>query len=196
MKYTLLKTATAAAALATAAPAAIAESDHYVLDMTHTDIHFSVMRFGFNRIIGHFRDAEGSIHYDADDVTRSRVAVTIDAASLDSGDATRDEHLNGDFWLNTDEHPEITFTATEIATGAGDTLTVTGDLSILGNTVPVVLDVTINRIGIDPATRRQAIGVTARGIIDRTRYGIATAPKLIANDVQLHIEALGLIEGD
>ena len=56
----------------------------------------------------------------------------------------------------------------------------------------MTLDVTINKTGTDPASRSEAIGVTAKTMLDRTAFGIATAPKLIANDVHVHIEALGL----
>ena len=118
--------------------------------------------------------------------------MTIDATSLDSGNDTRDGHLNGEFWLNTAAHPTITFRSTGVARNDDGTLAVTGELSLKGETLPVTLDVTINKTGTEPASRSEAIGVTARTELDRTAFGIATAPNLIANDVHVHIEALGL----
>ena len=182
----------AASLLIGVAQSAAAEPRRYALDMSHTDIHFSVMRFGFNRVIGHFRNAEGAIDYDADDIAKSRVEVTIDTTSIDSGDETRDAHLNGAFWLNTAEHPTMTFRSTAVARKDDGTLAVTGDLEIKGETHAVTLDVTLNKTGTEPATRREAVGVTAKTTLDRTAFGIATAPNLIANDVHVHIEALGL----
>ena len=185
-----------AALLVAAAQGASAEPKRYTLDMTHTDIHFSIMRFGFNRVIGHFRDAEGTIAYDAVDIANSSVEVTIDATSIDSGNDTRDGHLNGEFWLNTAAHPTITFRSTSVARNDDGTLAVTGELAIKGETLPVTLAVTVNKTGTEPASKREAIGVTARTELDRTAFGVATAPNLIANDVHVHIEALGLAGGE
>ena len=180
--------------LAAFAPRAHADTQRYALDMSHTDIHFSIMRFGFNRVIGHFRDAEGVIDYDADDVTSSSVSVTIQTASIESGDATRDGHLQGEFWLNTAAHPTMTFQSTAVAANDDGTLTVTGDLTILGETQSVALPVTINKTGTDPATKRAAMGVTVKTNLNRAEFGLTTAANLIANDVHVHIEALALAE--
>lgn len=177
-----------------ATPTAVAETQRYTLDMSHTDIHFSIMRFGFNRVIGHFRDAEGYIDYDAADVSASRVEVTIATPSIDSGDATRDGHLQGEFWLDTAAHPTMTFSSTDVAANDDGTLAVTGALTIHGVTKTVTLPVTINKTGTDPATKRAAIGITVKTKLDRSDYGITTAANLIANDVHVHIEALALAD--
>ncbi|MEO1595486.1 MAG: YceI family protein [Pseudomonadota bacterium] len=182
--------------LAALAPRAQAETERYALDMSHTDIHFSIMRFGFNRIIGHFRDAEGIIDYDAEDVGSSSVSVTIQTASIESGDETRDGHLQGEFWLNTAAHPTITFRSTAVSANDDGTLTVAGDLTVLGTTKSVVLPVTINKTGTDPATKRAAMGITVKTKLDRADFGLTTAANLIANDVHVHIEALGLADAD
>ncbi|MEL6199001.1 MAG: YceI family protein [Pseudomonadota bacterium] len=176
-------------------PRAQADTQRYALDMSHTDIHFSIMRFGFNRVIGHFRDAEGVIDYDAEDLGNSRVSVTIQTASIESGDDTRDGHLQGEFWLNTAAHPTMRFESTAISANADGTLTVTGDLTILGKTLSVALPVTINKTGTDPATKRAAMGVTIKTNLDRAEFGLTTAANLIANDVHVHIEALALADG-
>ncbi|MEO0345898.1 MAG: YceI family protein [Pseudomonadota bacterium] len=181
--------------LLASAPRVQAETQRYAIDMSHTDIHFSIMRFGFNRVIGHFRDAEGVIDYDAKDVTNSSVSVTIQTASIESGDETRDGHLQGEFWLNTAAHPTMTFTSTAVAANEDGTLTVTGDLTMLGKTQSVALPVTINKTGMDPATKRAAMGVTIKTNLDRADYGMTTAANLIANDVHVHIEALALADG-
>ncbi|MEM9322371.1 MAG: YceI family protein [Pseudomonadota bacterium] len=181
--------------LAAFTPPAHADTQRYALDMSHTDIHFSIMRFGFNRVIGHFRDAEGVIDYDANDVANSSVSVTIQTASIESGDETQDGHLQGEFWLNTAAHPTMTFQSTAVSANDDGTLTVTGDLTMLGKTLSVALLVTINKTGTDPATKRAAMGVTIKTNLDRADYGLTTAANLIANDVHVHIEALALADG-
>lgn len=180
----------ALAASVSVSTSAYAAPTEYEMDLAHTDIHFSVMRFGFNRVIGHFREASGSISYDPDDISKSTVSVKIDVDSIDSGHDERDEHLRGEYWFNAAEYPHIKFQSTEVEALEEGVIKVHGDLSIHGETHRVPLKVIINKTGTDPASKKEALGVTVKTHISRSKFGIKTAPPLIDDDISIHIEML------
>lgn len=165
--------------------------DRYALDPAHTQVGFVVDRFGFNNVLGVFRLQSGEVLLDAEHPDRSSVTATIDAASLYAGDATRESHLKGDRWLKTAEFPTMAFRSTSVEVTGESTARVTGDLTIMGATQPFTLDVTLNRLGVEPAGQRQAAGFSATGSLSRSAFGVAIAPNLIGDVVQIRIEALG-----
>ena len=180
-----------AALTAACAPAgeAMAET-RYEIDASHTHVQFSVQRFGFNDVIGAFGDVKGVIALDQDNPENSNVQVEIGVASLNSGDATRDEHLASPFWFNMEEFPTVTFKSTSVELIDDRTANVTGDLTLLGATQPITLRVVLNKIGQDPATKKEAAGFSATATLDRTAFGMETAANLIGNDVAIRIETL------
>ena len=168
-----------------------AEPVSYVIDAAHTHTQFTIMRFGFNAVIGDFRDVKGEIVLDEDNPENSSVSVEIAVSSVSSGDATRDEHLQGEFWFNAAEYPTITFHSTSVEQTDENTAVVTGDLTILGVTKPAALNVILNKLGQDPATKGPAAGFSATTALKRSEFGIQTAMGLIGDDVSIQIEALG-----
>ena len=176
---------------AACAPAgkAMAET-RYEIDASHSHIQFSVQRFGFNDVIGAFGDVKGVITLDEEAPENSAVEVEISVASLKSGDATRDEHLASPFWFNQEAFPTITFKSTAVEQIDDKTAKVTGDLTLLGATKPVTLNVMLNKIGPDPATKKEAAGFSVTANLDRTAFGMETAANLIGNDVAIRIEVL------
>jgi polyisoprenoid-binding protein YceI len=171
------------------APAA-AKPENYELDPAHTQVLFSVDRFGFSRILGQFSSVSGAIRIDEEAPEKSSVEVVIDVAGIASGNAERDSHLKDQFWFDAAAHPKIRFKSTSVELTDERTARVTGKLTIRDVTKPVTLDVTLNRIGQDPATQKQAAGFSASTRIDRTDFGMDTAPELIGTEVTIQIEAL------
>lgn len=164
--------------------------ERYEIDPAHTHVQFSVRRFGFNDVIGSFPDVKGVIALDQDAPEKSSVEVEIGVASLESGDATRNGHLTSEFWFNAEEHPVMTFKSTAVDVTGDNTANVTGDLTVLGVTKPVTLDVTLNKIGTDPATKGEAVGFSATGLLNRHDFGMSIAENLIGGDVAIRIETL------
>ena len=176
-------------------PSAVAEPASYTIDASHTHVQFSVMRFGFNQIIGEFQELSGEIVLDEDAPESSSVRVTIDTTSLESGDPLRNEHVSGPAWLDTNSHPTMSFASTNVEQTSEMTALITGDLTIKGITQPVVLNATLNRIGTDPVSRGQAAGFSATAQISRAAFGIDVAGNLIGDEVSIRIEALALTGG-
>src|SRR5690606_10482642 len=98
-----------------------------------------------------FGRIEGTLDFDQADPTKASVKVTIAMDSVNSNVADLDEHLQKEDFFDVAKYPTATFTSTRVEKGAApDALKVTGDLSLHGVTKPVVLDVTINKVGKHP----------------------------------------------
>src|SRR5690606_29462826 len=97
------------AAAILAASTASAEPIRYVLDPAHTQIGFTIDRFGFNHVLGRFEEISGEVILDEENPRNSSVRATIQVTSVDSGNDTRDEHLRGERWLNATAFPTIEF---------------------------------------------------------------------------------------
>lgn len=142
-------------------------------DHAHSGIDFTVRHMLVSKVRGRFTKWTGLIELDEHDITRSRVEVTIDAASVDTNEPQRDEHLRSADFLDVANHPKIAFKSRRVEAQGADRLRVTGDLTIHGTTQEAVLDV--ERGGIvpkDPWGLRRA-GFTATTTIRRKDYGVA-----------------------
>ncbi|MGD9979243.1 MAG: YceI family protein [Hyphomonadaceae bacterium] len=181
-----------AAALA-AAGAAYAEPVTYTLDPAHTQVAFTIDRFGFNKVLGRFEAVTGELILDEANPANSSVRATIQVASVDSSNDTRDEHLRGERWLNATQFPTIEFQSTAVRPTGERTAEVTGDLTLLGQTHPVTLNVTLNNIGATPNRPNDRLaGFSATGTLTRSTWGSTTAqaPNMIGDMVSINIEAL------
>ena len=172
-----------------AAPSAGAT--RYVLDPAHTQIGFSIERFGFNNVLARFDNVNGEVLLDQARPERSSVTATVRIADLSTGDATRNEHVSGPRWLNAPQFPTMEFRTTSVQVTGESTATVVGDLTLLGQTHPLTLNVRLNRLGSAPNNQLASAGFTATGTLSRAAWGSATAPQLIGDTVTFTIEALG-----
>jgi polyisoprenoid-binding protein YceI len=181
------------AAAVFAAGAAQAEPVTYVLDPAHTQVAFSIDRFGFNRVLGQFDQVEGELILDEANPANSSVHAIVQIASIDAGNATREEHLRGDRWLNAAQFPTMEFRSTSVLLVSDTRAEVTGDLTLLGQTHPLTLDVTLNRLADAPNNQRRTAGFSATGELSRAGWGSTTAANLIGDAVSIQIEALAQV---
>lgn len=188
-----IKTTVAAAAAFTLAPA-IALASTWTIDASHSDVGFSVRHLMVSNVKGSFPKVSGTITVDDKDVTKTKIDVEIDAASVDTRDAKRDEHLRGEdfFWVQ--KHPKITFKSKSV-TKAGKGYKVNGDLTIRGVTKPVVLDVeSLSEPVTDPWGNVKR-GVVAKTKINRKDFGVSWNNNLdgggvvVGDQVDIVIEA-------
>jgi len=177
----------ALAALAQPAQAA----DKFLLDPTHASILFGVSHLGFSKTFGRFNTMEGAFTLDADAPEKSSVVVTIDAASLDTNHAKRDEHLRGGDFFDVTKYPTLIYKSTSVKQTGEKTAIVTGDLTMHGVTKPVPLDVTLVNAGpnpMDPTKTKIVAGFSARGTLKRSEFGMAYGTPLLGDDVEIIIE--------
>lgn len=174
-----------------AAAPARAEPRQYTLDEEHFSIGFLVHHLGLSDILGMFREASGSFVYDAEAKTISDVEITVQTASVFTNHEKRDEHLRGPDFLNVEEYPTATFTADKAVKTGDDTGKLKGKLTLLGVTKPLTLDVTYKGGTFYPfGDGHYAIGISARGTVKRTDYGMtyAAANGWVGDEIELIIE--------
>jgi polyisoprenoid-binding protein YceI len=143
------------------------------LDPAHSSVDFTVRHLLVSKVRGRFTRWTGKLELDEQDLTRSRVEVEIDVASVDTHERQRDAHLRSGDFFEADKHPRILFVSKRVEEKARDHLAVTGDLTIRGTTREVVLDV--ERGGViakDPWGKRRA-GFTATATIQRKDFGVS-----------------------
>ena len=183
-----LMTTALVASLTTAAHADMAT---YELDPEHTTVFFLIDHIGYAKTLGLFTTVTGNFMYDADTRELGEVNVSIDAASVESFNEARDNHVRKSDFLDTAKHPTITFTATG-GTATSDTSgTVTGDLAILGQSLPVTLDVELNKAAPYPfGHKREVLGLSMTTSIQRSDFGMTygVANGLVGDTVSIQIE--------
>jgi polyisoprenoid-binding protein YceI len=141
----------------------------WAIDPAHTEIGFTV-RHLVSKVRGKFETFEGTVTT-GDDVTDSRVDVSVDLSSINTGTAARDDDLRSANFFEVDTYPTMTFASTSVVEKAPGELVVNGDLTIKGVTKPLELNVELLGEGPDPwgGTR---IGVEATGLLSRKEFGI------------------------
>ncbi|MFC5358002.1 YceI family protein [Azospirillum himalayense] len=161
----------------------------YKLDPAHTAVVFIVDHLGFSKAVGSFNTVAGELAFDKDAADKSSLSVTIDTASIDTNHAKRDEHLKSPDFFNVKEFPKLTFKSTKIEKTGDKTGKLHGELTLLGVTKPVVLDVTFNKDGVSPASKMDTVGFSARGTIKRSDFGMKYGVPNIGDDIQIIIES-------
>lgn len=188
LKKTALAAAVSGALLAAAAPAMAAD---YTIDPSHTHIAFTISHLGFSHVLGYFGKFDGKFSFDPDHIDASKLAVNIEAGSIDTLFGQRNTDIKGADWLDVAEFPTITFVGTSYKKTDDKHGTITGDLTIHGVTKSETLDVTLNTVGIHPMAKVQAAGFDATATIKRSDFGIKTYLPYIGDDiaVQISVEA-------
>ncbi|WP_432561369.1 YceI family protein [Kineococcus sp. SYSU DK003] len=120
----------------------------WAVDVAHSTISATAHHLGLSAVHGRFTEFSGVITV-PEDVTRASVEVSIDATSIDTGNAMRDEHLRSPDFLDTARYPTLTFRASGVQRG-GDGWVLAGDLTLLATTRPVTLQLTYAGSGPDP----------------------------------------------
>lgn len=168
-----------------------AEPADWKIDPEHFSIAFEVEHIGYQHQIGMFTDARGMFRYDPESRELANGRVEVEAASVFTAHDKRDEHLQGDDFLAAEDHPRIRFEATGFSPDDDDGGTLAGDLTLLGQTHPVELDVTINKRAEYPFGHgKETLGVSARTTIQRSRWGMdyAVSNNLVGDEVALRFE--------
>ncbi|WP_440825832.1 YceI family protein [Psychrobacter cryohalolentis] len=192
MKNTIAKNSIKAvlfgSAIAMTTLASAALPTQWQLDDAHTRVGFSVNHLGFSTTMGHFNDVKGMVNYNIKAPNKANMNFTIVTDSIDTNWDARDAHLKKDEFFNVAKYPTMTFKSTNITFKNPQQATVTGDFTLLGQTKPLTIDVTLNKIANSPMTKEPVIGFRATGIIDRAAYGMTAFASGITTEVPIQID--------
>lgn len=182
---------TYALSLALLLPAlAAADPAVYKVDSDHSGVSFTIRHFVSN-VPGRFKDFDGVIKYDAQNPAASSVNFTIQAASIDTDNADRDNHLRGADFFDAQKFPTLTFSSTSVKAIDADTLEVTGDLTMKGQTKKVTVPVEV--LGSVKTPRGEKAGFETAFKLDRKEYGITwnraldTGGAILGDEVKINI---------
>ncbi|MFL5707100.1 MAG: YceI family protein [Ktedonobacteraceae bacterium] len=161
-------------------------------DPFHTQVEFAAKHLGMMTVRGHFTEISATGTIDPHQPEASSVEVTMQAASIRTHHEVRDNDLRSSNFLEVDKYPTITFKSTRIEPAGQDRYTMTGDLTIKGNTRPVTLNVVRYGEFNDPMMGHR-IAYSAEGQINRKDFGLTFNMMLdgkwiVSDEVQILIE--------
>ncbi|MDT0568398.1 YceI family protein [Streptomyces sp. DSM 3412] len=168
---TTTETAATTATTSAVNPELAALTGDYTIDASHTTIGFTARHAMVTNVKGAFLDFSGSLHLDGTDPSRSTASIDVKMESIDTGNADRDGHLKSADFFKTEEFPTMTFRSTKAEALGGDDYRITGDLSILGTTKPLTIDLEFNGAAKDPFGNER-VGFEGKAEILRSEWGL------------------------
>jgi polyisoprenoid-binding protein YceI len=174
-------------ALAMAASAA-AQAGTWQIDPNHSAAQFSVRHLGVSTVRGAFTKVSGTAKYDPSDASKTSLDATIEASSVDTRVAMRDNDLRSPNFLDVQKYPTITFVSKQAKSAGSGKLQITGDLTIHGVTKEVVLDVDGPSAPIKDPWGNQRIGASASTKINRKEFSVNGAPGAVGDDISITID--------
>lgn len=203
MRHSLLAAAFAAFLLCvpglalaqSAAPPALASTDIskansgvYNLDPNHASLIFKISHLGFSMYTGRFNELSGVLNFNAAQPEKSVVDITINTNTVDVHNEKLEGELKGNDYFKTAQFPVATFHTTKVVKLGTDKGQLTGDLTMLGVTKPVTLDVTLHGFGLHPFNKKPTLGFAATTTLKRSDWGLVKLLPMVGDDVQISFE--------
>lgn len=165
----------------------------WALDPTHSEIGFKVKHMMFTNVSGEFEKFDAAVGTAGDNFETVKGSFTIDAASVNTGNADRDGHLKSEDFFSVEKFPTITFNTTSFKKLNSEDYEITGDLTLRGVTKSITLPVEFGGLAKDPWGNTKA-GFSIGGKINRKDFGLnwnaalEAGGVLVGEEVKLHIE--------
>jgi polyisoprenoid-binding protein YceI len=165
----------------------------WTVDAAHSRVGFTARHAMVTKVRGAFHDFTASAQLNAENPADSHIDVTIEVASVNTGNEQRDGHLRTNDFFDAPNHPQITFTSTRVEQTAEDTFAVTGDLTIKGITRPVTVEFVYTGSAVDPYGNTR-IGFEGISTINRSDFGITfnatleTGGMLVSDKITLEFD--------
>jgi polyisoprenoid-binding protein YceI len=165
----------------------------WTVDTGHSEVSFAIRHLGLSKVRGRFERFGATLDI-GDNVADTRVAATVQLASVNTNQADRDNHLRGTDFFSIEQHPTLEFVSTAIEGDEGE-WRLTGDVTLNGHTRPITLAVEFHGAQVHPVYQQQRLGFSATGTLKRSTFGIefglfsiAGDTLLLSDDVKLEIE--------
>ncbi len=165
-----------------------AAPETYTLDNTHSYVMWHISHFGFSNPAGKWM-ADGTLTLDEANPQNSKINVTINVDSMDTGIPKLETHLKSAEFFDVTKFPTATFVSDKVIVTGKDTAKVQGMLTVHGVTKPLTLNVKLNKLAISPITNKKTAGFTATATLKRSDYGMSAFLPGLSDTVKLDIEA-------
>jgi polyisoprenoid-binding protein YceI len=179
--------------MSTTATTTVVPTGTWSVDAAHSKVGFAVRHMGIANVRGEFTDFEGTLEI-AQDLSTARAYGTVKAASVDTSQDQRDEHLRSSDFFDAAQYPEIKFESTSIAASGDDSFRISGNLTLHGVTGEIVLDAEVQGTETDPNSGNERIGLEVTGQLSRGEFGmkfnqaLGSGNVLVADKVKLLLD--------
>ena len=164
----------------------------YVLDPNHASLIWKLNHLGFSTFIGTFNEFEASLDFDPEDIENASLEVVINTSSLDVDISEFEEELRGDNWFDVAVFPQAVYRTTRFVESVDeDTFLFEGDLTLLGTTAPVSLEVNFHGGGRNFLTRSYTVGFSGSAKFNRSDFGLDRFTSFGVGDeidLEIHVE--------
>ena len=164
----------------------------YTLDKDHAALIFKINHLGFSTFIGRFGDFDASLDFDPENIENSSVEVIVNTASIDVNLPEFEEDLRGGSWFDVENYPQAVFRTTEFVESVDeDTFIFRGDLTLLGETAPLDLEISFHGGGRNFLTRKYTLGFSASTTFLRSDHGLDNMVNFGVGDeidLEIHVE--------
>jgi polyisoprenoid-binding protein YceI len=173
---------------------ALSQAATWQIDPDHSSFQFKVRHLMVSNVKGDFTKVKGVVTMDDNDVSNLNVEVTIDAASVNTGHAKRDEHLRAADFFDVAKYPTITFVSKKVMKDGSDRLKVAGDLTMHGVTREVTVNVEGPTQQVKDPWGNFRRGATGTAKINRKDFGLTwnraleTGGVVVGEDVDIFVE--------
>ena len=162
-------------------------ADSYSIDPTHTFPSFEIDHLGYSMQRGRFNATQGKLTLDEENQSGS-VEIIIDAASIDTGLGQLEEILRSEDYFDVQNYPTLTFRSDNFPFSDGRLAAVSGELTLLGVTLPVTLNVTRFKCGFNALRLRTVCGADANASIKRSEFGMRKGIPFVGDEVKISIQ--------
>jgi polyisoprenoid-binding protein YceI len=159
----------------------------WVIDPAHSEIGFKIRHLMISHVSGNFNAFEAEVETEGEDFTTAKIQAGIQAASINTNNLQRDEHLRSSDFFEVENYPEILFTSTKVEKTGDATFLLHGNLTLKGITRPLQLNVEYSGVTKDPWGGQRA-GFVLSGKINRSEWGVTFNTVLETGGVALSDE--------
>lgn len=161
-------------------------ADIYELDTAHSMLIFRAKHMGVSYNYGRFNEFSGKITFDENDASKSAVELEVKAASIDTGNEKRDEHLRSPDFLNVKQFPVLTFKSTAVKNVDNEKFEITGDIELHGVKKSVTMTVDITGRG-KGRKGESLIGFETTFTIKRTEFGMNYGIGAVSDEIRITV---------
>jgi polyisoprenoid-binding protein YceI len=165
------------------------ERGSYRIDPRHTTVLFKVNHMGLSTFVGRFNRVDASLEYDPANPAAAKLSAVIETASIDVNNPNFSETLRSSDWFNSERYPQATFVTRSVELVDGSRAHFTGDLTLLGVTAPIQLDIHFNGGADNMLTGRYTLGFSATSTFKRSVFGMDQYIPAIGDDIEIEVHA-------